>query len=100
MNADALEREAVTARRVADVAKHIPMTEDDYARIEATQLAACEAAAPLCRRAIDLSNDYANALVPMGNTIKRLRAEALYWKQKYELTQSKNTPTAKGGGNG
>lgn len=81
-DAENLEREAVEARRRADIAKHVPMTEQEYAAIEGEQAAAAKRAIPLFKHAITLNNDFANELSRAGILVNRLRAEALYWKQK------------------
>lgn len=81
-NADLLEAEAIEARRRADVAKHSPMTDSEWDQLDARLSTIAERNGPLLQSTMNLWGDYTKQLAAIGNYVARLRAEALYWKQK------------------
>lgn len=84
MDSEALEKMAKEARRRADIAKHkpIPIDQlDSYGDSENSR--SCHAQIDLMKLACELQNAYAEELSALWKVIKTLRAEALYWRQKY-----------------
>lgn len=84
-----LERKAKEARRMADIAKHVPIPEDELEEYgdEASEKV-CHGQIDLMKLACDLQNAYVRELSHQWEVIVKLRGEALYWKQKYEQSQS------------
>ena len=84
MEATDLEMAAREARRRADIAKHNPLPLDvlDQYGDEASRQT-CLAQPDLMRLALELQNAYCKELSRLWKVISTLRAEALYWRQKY-----------------
>lgn len=92
MNADELEAAAKEARRRADVAKHKPMPLEELDYYGETELrVACHKQIDLINLATDLQNAYCDTLQHLKNSIRLLRAEALYWRQMYDDEINKGT---------
>lgn len=98
MTAEALEIAAKEARRRADIAKHVPLSLDildNYGDEQSRR--SCEKQIDLMNLAGQLQNAYAAELQNLWAAIKTLRAEALYWRQKYHDANPANAaPTTKG----
>ncbi len=80
-----LEVMAKEARRRADIAKHKPLsmeTLDHYG--DDVSRETCHAQINLMQLSCELQNAYAKELSALWSVIRTLRAEALYWRQKFK----------------
>jgi hypothetical protein len=76
-----LEKIAVQARRAADIAKHVPFTDAEWDGIDTAVREAVHGQLPLANELMELGNHFAKTISPLIQLNKRLRAEAMYWKQ-------------------
>ncbi len=75
---------AKQARRLADIAKHKPIPLDELdAYGDDCVHTAIKSQVRLFELGLDLQNAYADLLGPMRDAIKRLRNEALYWRERF-----------------
>ena len=80
-----LEAAAKMARRKADIAKHKPLSLEQLDAFgEDACRKSCHAQIDLMQLASGLQNAYAAELRSLWDVIKTLRAEAMYWREKYE----------------
>jgi hypothetical protein len=84
MTAEDLEAAAKDARRRADIAKHTPLALDELDSFgDDVNQKTCYAQIDLMKLAFELQSAYAAELTALWKIIRTLRAEALYWRQKY-----------------
>lgn len=83
MTPEALEAAAKDARRRADIAKHKPLSLESLDKYgDEISRETSFASVSLMQLALDLQNAYGKELQKLWATIKTLRDEALYWRQK------------------
>ena len=83
MTPEEYETAAKVARRKADVAKHRPLEDLDTFG-DAQSLRSGDAQIDLMKLAIELQTAYAAELQHLWKVVATLRAEAMYWRQKYD----------------
>lgn len=80
--ADELEREAVEAKRRAENARHTPLTEAEWADLEALEQRSVHGALDVAKAHGDVWNAYTSDLNCLLQMVHRLRKEAWYWKDR------------------
>jgi hypothetical protein len=86
VNADELELKAKEARRMADIAKHEPIPPDQLEMFgdKDESVAFYESQTVCFKMLVDCHTKYMVEIQKAWEVVRRLRIEALYWRQKYE----------------
>ncbi len=79
-----LKRQAKEANRKVEIGSHIPLTDEDWLEYGRKLKEACSPKKEMLDSLADLHRTYVAGLVTLANWNATFRAEALYWKQKYD----------------